>query len=667
MSNRLNSIAGYIRLVYLVAAIFVLIRILEFAYASFALGHSFSFDLLVTRSINFDTLLVILAFTFAFIPIAGLNYFNQRIGKVLAGGLALCMIVSNLLLTQYFLTNHSLLGCVLFSFSFQDILNITSNEVTLNRIPMLLGALGVLILSTFGVVRVLSVQQDSRKINLALLGSFLIVCPIALANSSSNVKSIVHFDNRYEYFIGNSKHMYLLASCEEESNIQSTTLDQLIPAISAYHKATPYFNYSDSLYPLIHNEPYENVLGPYFPNNSQRPNIVLVISESLSCNYSGSNTRYAHSLTPFVDSLANAGLYWTTFLSNAERSYGALPSILSSLPSGVGNRGIMNMNLRYSNLKRFPKQTGLIELLNQHGYRTGFFYGGWGNYDNVGSYLKEIGIDDFISMESFETDKYQVPEGGWGYHDMDLYVKSLDVLSGKQLDQPYFNVYQTITMHTPFNMCEPEYFDSKFVHERLAELGYVSNERPNLQQEVLASIFFADDALRHLFMKLSKRDDFERTIFIITGDHALDQNLTDHHFESFHIPLVIYSPMMNRSAVFKGACSHIDITPSILALFKENFAFDIPEEKHWIGRGLDTSSTTQFNRFIPLLINSTDVPNFIFSDTVMFANEVWSIDSSLSLKSAVSDSSSGMRRFFNSYRKVNAHVCRDDRIWKNEE
>lgn len=325
------------------------------------------------------------------------------------------------------------------------------------------------------------------------------------------------------------------------------------------------------------------------------------------------------------------------------------------------------MGLRFSNLKRFPNHIGLIELLNQRGYKTGFYHGGWGNFDNVGSFLKEKGIDDFISRESFETDIYQIPEGGWGYHDKDLYDKSLDVLSGNPPDQPYLNVYQTISMHTPFNMCEPEYFDSKFIHERLAELGYVTGERPNLQQEVLASIFFADDALRHLFTELSKRNDFERTIFIITGDHALDQNLTDHHFEGFHIPLVIYSPMLSRSAVFKGACSHLDITPSLLALLQENFQFEIPEEKHWIGRGLDTSSTSKFDRFIPLLINSSDVPNFILSDAVMFANEVWTIDSTLVLNRANADKARETQTFFDAYRKVNTLVCNEDLIWNHIE
>lgn len=667
MSDRLNSIADYVKLVYLVVAIFIVIRILEFTYSSIVLGHSFSVDLLISRSINFDSLFVILVFTFAFIPVSLVGYFNQRFAKVLTVALVLFLIVSNLLLTQYFLTNHSLLGCVLFSFSIHDLLNITSNEITLNRIPMILSALAILILSIFGVGRILSAKQNSRKVNLILVGSFLIVCPIALANSSINIKSIVHFDNRYEYFIGNSKHMYLLASCEDEKTNKATTPDHASTAISAYQKATPYFSYSDSAYPLIHAESYENVLGPYFPSNSDRPNIVLVISESLSSNYSGANPTYAHSLTPFVDSLANAGLYWDTFFSNAERSYGALPSILSSLPSGIGDRGFMNMGLRFSNLKRFPNHIGLIELLNQRGYKTGFYHGGWGNFDNVGSFLKEKGIDDFISRESFETDIYQIPEGGWGYHDKDLYDKSLDVLSGNPPDQPYLNVYQTISMHTPFNMCEPEYFDSKFIHERLAELGYVTGERPNLQQEVLASIFFADDALRHLFTELSKRNDFERTIFIITGDHALDQNLTDHHFEGFHIPLVIYSPMLSRSAVFKGACSHLDITPSLLALLQENFQFEIPEEKHWIGRGLDTSSTSKFDRFIPLLINSSDVPNFILSDAVMFANEVWTIDSTLVLNRANADKARETQTFFDAYRKVNTLVCNEDLIWNHIE
>lgn len=651
---------------FLVLLVFVAIRLFEYGYVSLVLDRSVSFDLLLSRSINYDSLTIMLVFLLAVIPIQLIGFLSRAFARYATVGIGLLLILSDLFLTQYFLINNTLLGSEILDFSGSDVFDIVSNEFVLNRAILWLVTIIVSVISVSILVRIPTKWNTTKTWDFVLIACFCVLGIVSFANRKSRVKSIVHFQNKFEFHIGNSKLMYLFSSCEQRFKDSDTAFENVDDAISKYQSDLSWFSFSNSEFPLIHDEPYENVLGPFFRSSDTPPNVVIVISESLSATFSGAHTAFDHGLTPFTDSLAQNGLHWSMFFSNAMRSNGVLPNILASLPFGVGPRGFINMDFSYPNMRSYPKHSGLIGILGTNGYETNYFYGGWGDFDQVGRYLKEVGIDHFTSKEDFEPWKYSLAQDGWGYNDKDLFRKSFEVMNEFSDDgKPFLNVYQTISFHSPFNMSDAEYYTDEYLATKFRELGFSEDQKPELPSEQISSIFYADDALKLLFDEFKKRDDFDNTIFIITGDHSVDLGLSYHAFENFHVPLIIYSSLLNTSMEFKGACSHLDILPSVVALMKENYGLSVPTEKHWIGRGLDTAKDHRFERMIPLEMSSQDLPNFIWNDTVIFANSCWKIDSRFYLNRLDVSGENEAETVFDSYKKINAFVCTEDRIWPN--
>jgi uncharacterized sulfatase len=498
-----------------------------------------------------------------------------------------------------------------------------------------------------------------------LLSLYGIAVVVSLININHTFKSPKYFDNNYQYLLGNSKTVYFLKSCFQSGNSYSFNKKELNKSIDQFQSVFPNFTFSDANYPLIHNEPYSNVLGNHFQHSKKAPNIVIVISESLSSSFSGNQNSLGGSLTPFLDSLSLQGLSWYNFMSNAERSYGALPNILGSLPSGNNNRGFINMTNQYSNLNRYPNHNTLIELLEKNSYFTNYYYGGWGYFDNVGYYLKEKSIDNFFTEENFNTNKYVKGESSWGYNDKKLFLQSLDHLKTYDSKNPYLSIYQTISNHSPYNIIEKSYAKTSFIETRINEIGLSRNDVSKIPDKVLSSIFFADDALKEFITEYKKRDDFDNTIFIITGDHGVNLNISEGIFENYKIPLVIYSPLISQPQNFRSVSSHLDILPTIIALLESNYNLDFEKSKHWIGVGLDTSSNFNANRFIPLNMNSLEMPNFIINNQVIYNDRIFTIKENLKTEEQKDlKAKSRIKNMYEAYRYLNNYVCIENKIWQ---
>lgn len=663
LTHLIKDLSNYVKVVFSTIVIFAIIRLFEFGYIS--LFHDFELqpNVFFFSSVNFDSLFVIVGSLILVVPVLLLHMVNRKLAAIVIYLTATCLVFSNVILTQYFLINNSLLTSVVFDFSTSTIYDIIHSEISANRTTLWIGSLVTLAVSLFLLLRVTRKLAFAKTWSAVFIVGYAICAVAAITNLKHTFKPIHHFQSNYDFLIGNSKHVYFIKSYQQKPSGKSMSQHEIGLATLEYQKARGYFDFSNSEFPLLHNEETPNVLGPFFDTLQTPPNIVLIVSESLSSSFSVEALGLKRSLTPFTDSLANAGLSWRRFFSNEDRSFAAMPNILASLPAGIGERGFTNMKTKNSPVKNYPNHNNLIQILNSNGYQTNYFYGGWGQFDNTETYLKEIGIDYFLSNENFDSDKYSKVKDGWGYNDKDLFRQSLDILEQQKDSKPYLNVYQTISVHSPFNLSENDYYDSKYLEKKLTSLDLEDADVDKIRDEILSSIFFADDALKLLIDEMSTRQDFKNTIFIVTGDHSLNLNITDHDFENFHVPLIIWSPLLKKPATFKGSCSHLDILPSLLALLEQNFGLDVPKEKHWVGQGLDTSVTHQYNRFIPLKLSNLEVPNFIHGNCVLHAEKTMKLDSSLGLTEELDpDRIEEINALYGCYISVNQYVCSEDLI-----
>jgi uncharacterized sulfatase len=122
---------------------------------------------------------------------------------------------------------------------------------------------------------------------------------------------------------------------------------------------------------------------------------------------------------------------------------------------------------------------------------------------------------------------------------------------------------------------------------------------------------YADDALRYFMNEYRKKPEFKNTIFIITGDHRMPEIPINTNVERFYVPLIIYSPLLNRTASFKGVSSQLDITPTLLTYMANEYNLKKPTSKSWVGSNLDTSRFFNSIKFIPMKRNKTEFVDYI--------------------------------------------------------
>jgi uncharacterized sulfatase len=661
----------YIGITFRLIFVFLSIRFLEFFYIRFYIQAPVTADGLFTRSINFDSLFILLYSVTLGLPLILLSLFYFNVSIQLAKASAFMLVFINLGLTQYFLTNHTLLTGQFFEFSFVETKNIILNELSIGRLHFWITLVAILILTAYLLY---FKKYTAHKTLQRFFGfSYILALIVSLVNCNHVFKDLKYFDSNYAYLVGNSKITYFIKSYyakkEKESEFHFFDPAKVKECSKAVREQYPQFNYTDTDFPFVHNEAYQNVLGPFFKESVNKPNIVLIISESLSSSFSGKKTSLG-SLTPFTDSLANVGLSWQNFLSNAPRTYGAIPDILASLPLCVNERGFINTQVEYPQHKKYPVHTTIIDLLKQNGYVCNYYYGGWGYFDNVGFYLREKNITHFVCESDFDKTKYRIKNGLttgqiWGYNDKALFNQSLDLFETHTLNKPFLNVFQTISNHSPFNLSEDIYYSDAFLEKRYAALGLSKSLETKIDKKIISSIFFADDALKEYFNRMQTHQEFENTIFIITGDHAIDLNIDSSPLKNYRVPLIVYSPLLKKAQTFSGLCSHIDILPSLLGLLEKNYGLKFPAEKQWIGEGLDTSLIFKAKRNIPLNMLSMDMPNFIYKNYLLQGENIYELDSSLQTSTETNQKKAKeIKNHIHNFYYLNNYVCLKNKIWQ---
>ncbi len=653
--------------IFLLILIFIIIRVLEFIWITAQGTMDFSWDFFFSICVNFDSLFLYYWGTIALILSTLLGFINWKIGRAVRVTFGVFIVVIHLIFTSYFLVTHNVLNSTLFEFSMTEILEILRNEMSWKTGLFLVLTIAITWLSIRLMnKRIPRMKMGSKGQTIVLIVYLLAAIPIGL-NWNHLTKPIQYFDSNYEFLVGNSKEMLFASSVWNRQKVPDFNLYETVDQTVKYHDDRDYFHFTNDQMPLIHDEDYENVLGPYFVKDSTiKPNIVLIVCESLSRSFSGKNTITPGSLTPFVDSLAAKGLSWNNFFSNAERSYGAMPNLLSSLPNGTGRRGFVNMGLPLASGRLYPAHQSMLELLKEHKYQSSSYYGGWGYYDNMGYYFDFHHIDHLVTEDSFDNKLFdrRRESFAWGYNDQDLFTQAQMLKHNREKVKPFIDVYQTLSVHTPFTSAPGSYYEAEYQKKKLEELKIDRKKIGYLPNYILANIFFADDALKEFITDLSKDPNYDNTIFIITGDHAIDYPIGKGPLNKFHIPLIIYSELLTSAETFEGISSHIDLAPSLLALLSENYGMEFPKEKHWIGRGLDVSKSFRNRQVIPMCIYDDILPQCVIDNCIVYKDRIVEFDSKFNTTEIEDEARiQELREMLDNYIYINQYSCVQDKLW----
>jgi phosphoglycerol transferase MdoB-like AlkP superfamily enzyme len=424
-----------------------------------------------------------------------------------------------------------------------------------------------------------------------------------------------------------------------------------------YYQANQPFEFTSTAYPLLHNNSEKDVLGNFFNLQTTPPNIVILVVEGLSRDFSGDHA-YAGSFTPFLDSLSHNSLTWDNFLSTAPGTFAAHPAIEGSLP--YGKRGFSTMNV-------MPDHLSLTKILKANGYHTKFLVGFNTDFDNMGGFIRLQGTDFTLTQYPSKYKEMGIGKEGWsmGYPDDDLYSRAFEVMDSLP-QTPYLNIFHTGTTHMPYLFEQKPQYEKKF-DEKLKTMNVSGAIKKTLQQtkEVIVTFMFSDDCLRKFFSDYKKRPDYANTIFFITGDHHIGSFPTINEIDDYHVPFIIYSPMLKRSQKFLSVNTHNNITPTILALLNDNFHLaNNPKEVHWLSGVLDTATTFRNKQSMPFMWWDREIGDYIYKDYFLSDNQLYKLNPDLTQTKYNNDTlKKHIIALRENFIRVNNYVCENNKVY----
>ena len=608
---------------------------LEYLYATISLILIFCFLSLIEVFRNFDIQVFAykllndfftgIVIAIAFFPIyLLLNLLKNNLGIIFTKIIFTVIAMIQLGLIGYSLTTHINLGADLLGYSLADMYTTVTASLSISFVTFL--PFIVLPLFYFGLIKLF--QSFGHKINpkillvvLFLFGSLNLIIAGSSKPTSQNKLNFLLSD------IVRAKNDKDLAS---QGNITFKTEYPLEKA----------------------SENTKDVLAPFFNIKNEKPNIVFIIVEGLGSDFTD-NGEYS-GFTPYLDALTKKSLYWKNFVSNAGRTFGALPSLLGSLP--FGENGFMEIN-------PIPKHNSLISILKSNGYTTNYYCGDESSFDRKSNFLEYNGIDKIIDINKFGPGYVMTKanSGGfsWGYPDAEIYRKTLSEL--KDAKQPRLDIIMSLTNHEPFDFPSKKEYLVK-VERMLNAKSSSEKDKLNEYKDIFASLLYTDNSIQNFMEAYSKRPDYNNTIFIITGDHRLIPVPQKDNLSRFHVPLYIYSPMLKKTAIFKSISSHTDVTPSLVSFLTNNYKFNKIEKTTWLAKGLDTVRSFRNVHTIPLMRYKGSINDYIYKEYFYSDGEMFKIDEDFNISETSDDMRETVSSSFNDFKRLNSYLTTKDKI-----
>lgn len=266
------------------------------------------------------------------------------------------------------------------------------------------------------------------------------------------------------------------------------------------------------------------------------PNIFIVAEESLGAEFVGA-LGGSH-LTPHLEQQAKKGLFFTNLYSTGTRTARGLEALITGFPPTPAT-SVLKLGKSYNSF------FSLAKALKPFGYKSYFFSGGDGNFDEMKSFFMSNGFDRFFDRFDLQ-DKYEA--GSWGIHDGDLLEFAHNYVTDHQ--GPFLAVVLSSSNHSPFDYP---------VGEFQPDPNYPKESHPN-------AVLYSDFSLGKWFKNLESSSYRDNTLFLVVADHGTrvyGDKLVPIY--KFHIPGLMWGPGVPVGTYDKIA-SQIDLPTTLLGL-----------------------------------------------------------------------------------------------------
>ncbi|SMP10893.1 sulfatase-like hydrolase/transferase [Chryseobacterium profundimaris] len=603
----------------------------------------------VVGSLFADNILFIFELMFGFgILYLIINFIKESWAKMLAIAACGFVIVLQYILFLYFSETGNLLGADLVYYSKEEMKQILQASGMLNfknyALFAILIAVSFIPLWMSGRSGFKSIYPGVAFLSLGLIAFFIpseAIQPKTLEKANEFSQNAAK--SKWEYFFKANEENFI-SDHPEITEFLGDDDKELASGKAMLNQEFPFWKKEDT----------QDFLGAYLNRSEEVPNLVFVVLEGFGHAYT-SPKGYVGNFTPFLNSLSSKSLYWENGLSTAGRTFAALPSLTGSLP--FGKNGFLET-------EKIPDHFNLFNIFQANGFETGFYYGGNLKFDNYRNYLQYSKVNHIVDIGSYGEGYKRLPannEGdSWGYEDQAVFRKALEVQ--KVQSKPYFNMILTLSTHNPFLINNKAYYE-KIYNERLNSNLLTSEQKKWAGQykNQLISILNADDALKQFFENYRKRPDFANTIFFITGDHSMPEILIQDKIDRFHVPMMIYSPLLKAPKKFLKKISHFDIAPSFLAYYRKNYNLHTPSTVAWVGKGLSSDAEITRSDY-PIMQSKSLLTDFVSDKYYLHDNKLYILNNMNEESYDNSDVLKKIKGRFDQFKRMNSKFYQTQKL-----
>ena len=563
----------------------------------------------------------------------------KPISEFFARSILILITFAYLAIDKYYIESLTPLAADFWGYSYEDLATTIQSSADISLLDVL----------AFLLFPILALIIYNRLIKIYIIhpiypALIVLVTVGAFVYPNYVTKDITEFDTEADYFLTQNKADYFvnksIAYFKEKEDLKVNTQPQ----------------FEMEPYPLLKPFVEEDLLSQHFNLGTKPPNFVFILVESLGRSFTGPGAVHG-GFTPYLDSLSKNSLYWENCLAPTGRTFGILPNMFGSLPFGTIGFNALGADM--------PQHITLLSEAKKLNYKTHYFYGGNVGFDNQREFL-ELQDVDYILGENKFPNKYQrmTPNAGgfsWGYADKDVFDLAQKTVEAAE-KSPRIDVYMTLVNHEPFQVPEPVYHQ-KFT-SRLNQLPNSDKSTFTQYQNIFECLLYTDDAIKELINRYKQRPDFKNTIFIITGDHRMIPIEHRNAIDRFHVPLMIWSPMLKEARRMKAMVSQSQVAPTFLSLLKNKYKLEVPAKTAFINTGLsfETAFTTKLTQ--PIMKNKGDL-NLIVSDNYFLDNGLlYKILPNLELdKTGFGIKEKELQEKLDNFKKINNYVTLNNKLY----
>ncbi|WP_243290552.1 LTA synthase family protein [Bacillus sp. FJAT-47783] len=266
-------------------------------------------------------------------------------------------------------------------------------------------------------------------------------------------------------------------------------------------------------------------------------------------------------ITPFLNDLIEKSYYFDNFYHQTGQGKTSDSEFLlenSLYPLGRGSVFFTNANNEYH---------ATPEILKDYGYYSAVFHANNRTFWNRDIMYNTLGYDRFFDVTNFDVNEEN--SVGWGLKDVSFFEQSVQLL--KDVPQPFYTKYITLTNHFPFELNE----EDKLIDEFDSEDGVVNR--------YFTTVRYTDEAVKRFIEELKEAGLYENSVFIMYGDHygisenhnpAMAQFLQKEEITPYdtvqlqRVPFIVHIPGITdqNPKVFHDVTGQIDLKPTILNL-----------------------------------------------------------------------------------------------------